>query len=62
MKKAKSFKISKGVVVKAWRQVKANQGAAGVDIETIEDFDRNLKIISTKSGIVCHQAAIVYAP
>jgi len=43
VKKAKSFKISKGVVVKAWRQVKANQGAAGVDRETIADFERNLK-------------------
>lgn len=43
MKKAKPFEISKEVVVKAWRQVKANQGAAGVDDETIEDFERKLK-------------------
>ena len=43
MKKAKSFEISKEVVVEAWKQVKANQGAAGVDNESIADFERNLK-------------------
>ena len=43
VKKAKSYRISKGVVVEAWRQVKANRGAAGVDKETIADFERNLK-------------------
>ncbi|MDP3015559.1 MAG: reverse transcriptase domain-containing protein, partial [Deltaproteobacteria bacterium] len=43
MKKAKSFEISKGVVVEAWKQVKANQGAADVDKESITDFERDLK-------------------
>ena len=43
MKKAKPFEISKQVVWKAWKQVKANKGAAGVDSETIADFERNLK-------------------
>ncbi|MCX5845757.1 MAG: group II intron reverse transcriptase/maturase [Deltaproteobacteria bacterium] len=43
MKKAKSFEISKEVVVEAWKHVKANQGAAGVDHESIADFERNLK-------------------
>jgi len=43
LKKAKPFEISKQVVWKAWKQVKANKGAAGVDSETIADFERNLK-------------------
>jgi RNA-directed DNA polymerase len=43
VKRAKPFEISKGVVVEAWRQVKANQGVAGVDQESIADFERDLK-------------------
>jgi len=43
LKKAKPFEISKQVVWKAWKQVKANKGAVGVDSETIADFERNLK-------------------
>jgi len=43
MKKAKSFEISKTMVVEAWERVKANQGAAGVDKESIADFERHLK-------------------
>jgi RNA-directed DNA polymerase len=41
--KAKSFDISKQVVWKAYEKVKANQGAAGVDGESIAEFERNLK-------------------
>jgi RNA-directed DNA polymerase len=41
--KAKPYEISKWAVVKAWKQVKANQGAAGVDRESITVFERNLK-------------------
>ena len=43
MEKAKPFEISKHVVWEAWKHVKANQGAAGVDSETIADFEGNLK-------------------
>ena len=43
LKKAKPFEISKKVVLEAWKQVKANHGAAGVDEESIEDFEEDLK-------------------
>jgi len=43
LKKAKSFEISKHVVLEAWKRVKANKGAAGVDSELISDFEENLK-------------------
>ena len=40
---ARSFSISKQVVWQAYQRVKANKGAEGVDGQTIEDFERNLK-------------------
>jgi len=40
---AKSFDISKKLVWDAYLQVKANGGAPGVDGQTVEDFDRNLR-------------------
>src|SRR3954454_16228184 len=43
MDKAKPFCIPKREVWEAYKQVKANQGAPGVDGETIEDFERDLK-------------------
>lgn len=43
MSKAKSFDISKKVVWEAYQRVKANQGAAGVDSESVEEFERELK-------------------
>jgi RNA-directed DNA polymerase len=39
----KSFVISKRLVWEAWRRVKANRGAAGVDEESIRAFEANLK-------------------
>ena len=42
MDKAKSFYIAKRDVWDAYKQVKANRGAAGVDGQSIEDFDRDL--------------------
>ena len=41
--KDKSFEISKWVVWDAYQRVKANDGAAGVDGESIEEFERDLK-------------------
>jgi RNA-directed DNA polymerase len=41
--KTKSFIISKWQVLKAYELVKANAGAAGVDQQSLSDFDRNLK-------------------
>jgi RNA-directed DNA polymerase len=43
MSQAKPFCISKNEVWEAYQRVKANKGAAGVDDESIEDFERNLK-------------------
>lgn len=43
MNKTKSFEISKHVVWDAYKKVKANKGAAGVDEVTIEKFEKNLK-------------------
>lgn len=39
---AKSYKISKKIVYEAYKKVKANQGAAGVDEETMEEFEEKL--------------------
>jgi len=43
LKTAKSFEISKQLVVKAYLEVHAKGGAAGVDGETIEIFRKNAK-------------------
>jgi RNA-directed DNA polymerase len=43
LSKAKPFGISKRVVFEAYLRVKANKGAAGVDEESIADFDKDLK-------------------
>jgi hypothetical protein len=41
--KLKPFLISKHAVLEGWKRVKANQGAAGIDQESVEDFERKLK-------------------
>jgi len=43
LKRARPFEISKKVVWEAWERVKANHGAAGVDEESIADFEKGLK-------------------
>lgn len=43
MNKAKPFDISKRAVWDAFKLVKANRGSAGVDAQTIQDFEANLK-------------------
>ena len=47
MDEAKPFKIPKREVWEAFKRVKANQGAAGVDGQSITAFEANL---SGKSG------------
>ncbi len=41
--KTKPFTISKSLVMEAYRLVKANKGSGGIDNETLEMFDENLK-------------------
>src|SRR5262252_341533 len=41
--KTKPFDISKHVVWEAYLRVKANKGAAGIDEQSIADFERELK-------------------
>ncbi len=43
MELTKPFTIPKQLFVQAHKRVKANAGAAGIDQQTLEDFERNLK-------------------
>jgi hypothetical protein len=43
MSKTKSFCISKKSVMAVWERVKENKGTYGVDLESLEDFEENLK-------------------
>ena len=43
MTKAKPYAISKQVVWDAYKKVKANRGAAGVDGESLAAFEKDLK-------------------
>ena len=42
MDKAKQFNIPKEIVWEAWKRIKVNQGAAGIDQESIEEFETHL--------------------
>jgi RNA-directed DNA polymerase len=43
LNKAKPFEIPKPMVMDAYKLVKGNAGSAGIDKQTIADFERNLK-------------------
>lgn len=43
LSKTKSFEISKQIVFQAYEKIKKNKGSAGIDEESIEDFEKNLK-------------------
>lgn len=43
MQKVKSFSISKHLVMQAWIRIKSNGGSAGIDQQSIMDFEKNLK-------------------
>lgn len=43
MDKTKSYEISKHIVLEAFQRVKANKGAAGIDDESLEAFEADLK-------------------
>lgn len=43
MDKTKSYEISKHVVLEAFQRVKANKGAAGIDDQSLEAFESDLK-------------------
>jgi retron-type reverse transcriptase len=43
MTESKPFCISKWTVLEAWRKVRANKGATGVDDVSIKEFEKRLK-------------------
>ncbi len=43
LRETKPFTISKGLVMQAFKLIKANAGAAGVDQQSLADFEENLK-------------------
>lgn len=47
----KPYDIPKTLIWEAWLHVKANQGAAGIDAETIEGSRRSWAATCTESGI-----------
>ena len=57
MDEAKPFLIPKREVWEAFKRVKANQGAAGVDGQSIAEFEAVYRTTSTSSGTDCRQGA-----
>ena len=65
MAEAKPFVIAKRDVWEAFKKVKANRGAAGVDGQSIQDFEADLtnnlyklwNRLSSSSGTGCPQGA-----
>ena len=47
----KPYDIPKALIWEAWLHVKANRGAAGIDAETIERFERSSATTCTNFGI-----------
>jgi RNA-directed DNA polymerase len=43
LSKTKPYRISKFVVWEAYKRIKSNKGSAGVDDESLEEFEKNLK-------------------
>ncbi|MDQ1272275.1 MAG: hypothetical protein QG591_905, partial [Planctomycetota bacterium] len=43
MHKTKPYEISKHIVLEAFQRVKANKGAPGIDGESLEKFETDLK-------------------
>lgn len=43
MKETKPFAISKDLVMKAYKLVKENRGSAGIDQQSLKDFDKDLR-------------------
>ena len=58
--KAKPFKIPEREVWEAFKRVKANQGAAGVDGQSIAEFEANLS--GNLYAVIRHNADKVFAP
>lgn len=61
VKSAKPYNIAKRTVWEAYRQVKANRGAAGIDDETIAEFEQNPSKRSwtaDESGVHPHQGRL----
>ena len=43
MNQAKSYRIEKGLIYEAYKRVKAKKGSAGVDGQSLKDFDKDLE-------------------